>query len=191
MESRRCISGVNVQRSDREGCPSAINLEVRRERFKAKDLIRGFTARRHAIPPDERTAALYLHTRRLLEAGTRKRDQLIGQIFQVGVRCDVHAHALRSPTIGRSAAIHARGAGGGDLRLRPRPDVHLPGKRIGIENSARKVVYVRERLSGRSAKAAHHAPGRLLLLDAKNGRACVVRFKSQMEIGRLPPSLNS
>ena len=47
------------------------------------------------------------------------------------------------------------------------------------------IMHVRERLSGWSTKAAHHAPGRLLLRDAKNGAARVVRFKRQVELGRL------
>src|SRR3984885_15037252 len=114
----------------RNRLPVRDQFEVRSERVKAEDFMRRLTARRHAIPPDERTAAFYLDASGLVVAGTGKRDQLIGQVFQVRVPCNADVHALRCPAFRRAAAIHASGAGGRYLRLRARPHVHLPGKRI-------------------------------------------------------------
>jgi hypothetical protein len=63
-----------------------------------------------------------------------------------------------------------------------RSNIYLERERIAVENSARDIMDVGERLTGRSTKAAHHAPGRLLLLDAEDGGTRVVRFKRQVEV---------
>ena len=43
---------------------------------------------------------------------------------------------------------------------------------------------MRERFAGWRVEAAHHAPGRLLLLDAEDGGAGGGRFERQMQFGR-------
>ena len=157
---------------DRDGLSarrSARSREVSDSKRKiSSEASRPGATRSHQISDPPRSS---LYARGLVEAGTGKRDQLIGQIFQVRVRCDAHAHALRSPAIRRAAAIHASGAGGSDLRLRTRPDVHLPRKanlcrECRPKHCARAPASLRKRVR----KPRTTRQGGCCCLNAKNGR---------------------
>ena len=76
---------------DRDGLPVGDQFEVRGERFTKRKISpeasRPGAMRSHQMSEPPRS----ISTRaRLVEAGTRKWDQLIRQIFEVRVRCDVH-----------------------------------------------------------------------------------------------------
>lgn len=166
----------------RDGLSAGDEFEMRCQGVKSKNLAGGFAAGCDAVPPDERSAALEFHAGRLLEARTSERDQLIGQVFQVRAGRDADVHPLRCEAFGRTAPIDPGGASGRDLRLRSGADIHLAVQRIAIEDSAGEIVNMRQRFSGRRAESTNDTPGRLLLLDAQNGRACVIRFKRQVEV---------
>ncbi len=114
------IRGVKVHRSIAMGCPSAISSKSDVSDSKRKissDASRPGATRSHQMSEPPRS----ISTRAVWsKREPAKRDQLIGQIFQICVRCDVDARALRCPAVRRAAAIHARGAGRRYLRLRAR-----------------------------------------------------------------------
>src|SRR5690348_3133930 len=149
---------------------------MRIDEVVGESLARAAAAGRQHFPPEQSRAVVESNPASLEIARSRERYHGIGKEFEKTLPADVDMSDRLSRFRSGAAAIHASGAGGGDLGPRSVSDVHLQTQRIASEDAARDVIEMNKCFASREWKSTHDLPGRGHLIDPHYGARAIGAF---------------